>query len=72
MHLESAVLLTYFLWQKCLVWFLKRSSNDVSAVPKFFLSGLLGALYAMFAVKHSLSSRYSALFLQLHLWLLDV
>ena len=46
------------------------------AIPKYFLSGLLGAditiLYTMFAVKHLLSSRHSVLFLELHLWLLEV
>ena len=59
-YLESSVLLTYFLWRKFLVWFLKRSLNDVSAIPKYCLSGLLDALYTMFAVKHLLSSGYSA------------
>ena len=70
------MLLTYFLWRKSLVWFLKRSLNEVSAITKYFLSGLLGAdttaLYTMFAVKHLLSSEHSALFLQLHPWLLEV
>ena len=46
----------------------------ISAIPKYFLSGLLGAytaaLHAMFAVKHLLSSGHSALFLQLLPWLL--
>ena len=42
MYLESSVLLTYFLWQRYLVWFLKRSLNEVFAMPKYFLSGLLG------------------------------
>ena len=76
MYLESSVLLTYFLWRKSVMWFLKRSLNEVSAIPKYFLSGLLGAdtaaLYTMFAVKHLLSSGHSALFLQLHIWLLEV
>ena len=69
------MLLTYFLWQKSLVLFLKRSLNEIYAIPKYFLSGLLGAdttaLYTMFAVKHLLSSRHSTLFLQLHPWLLE-
>ena len=69
------MLLTYFLWRKSLVWFLKRSLNEVFAILKY-LSGLLGvdatALYAMFAVKHLLSSGHSTLFLQLHAWLLEV
>ena len=43
MYLESSVLLTYFLWQKSLVWFLKRSLNEVSEIPKYLLSGLLGS-----------------------------
>ena len=42
-YLESSVLLTYFLWQKSLVWFLKRSLNEVSEIPKYLLSGLLGS-----------------------------
>ena len=76
MYLESSVLLTHFLWRKSFVWFLKRSLNEVSAIPKLFLSGLLGAdttaLYTMFAVKRLLSSGHSALFLLLHPWLLEV
>ena len=70
------MLLTYFLWRKSLVWFLKRSLNEVFAILKYFLSGLLcadnTALYTMFSVKHLLSSGYSAVFLQLHPWLLQV
>ena len=62
--------------QKSFLWFLKRSLNEVSAIAKYFLRGLLGAdattLYIMFAVKHLLSSGHSALFLQLHPWLLEV
>ena len=58
------------------MWFLKQSLNEVSAIPKYFLSDLLAvdttALYAMFAVKHLLSSGHLTLFLQLHLWLLEV
>ena len=76
MSLESSVLLTYFLWRKSLVRFLKQYLNEVSAIPKYFLSGLLGAdntaLYTMFAVKHLLSSGHSALFLQLHPYLSEV
>ena len=63
MHLESSVLLTYYL-------------NEVSAIPKYFLSGLLGAdttaLYPIFPVKHLLSRGHSALFLQFHPWMLEV
>ena len=70
MYLESSVLLTYFLGRKSLVWFPKQSLNEVSAIPKYFLSGLLGAdttaLYTMFAVSHLLSSGHSAVFIQLH------
>ena len=55
MYLESSVLLTYILWRKCLAGFMKRSLNLVSAIPKYYLSGLLGSdttdLYSMFAVK---------------------
>ena len=73
MNLESPVLLTYFLWLKSLVWFLKKSLNAVSAIRTYFLSGLLGAdttaLYTMFAVKRLLSNGHSALYQQLHLWL---
>ena len=76
MYLESSVLLTYLLWRKYLVWFLERSLNEVSAILKYFLSGLLGAdttaLYTVFAVKHLLSSGHSPLFLRLHPWLLEV
>ena len=58
------------------MWFLKRSLNAVSAILKYCLSGLLGldttALYVMFAVKHLSSCGHSALFLQLHLWVLVV
>ena len=77
MYLESSVLLTYFLWRKSLVFFLKRSLNEVSAIQKSFLSGLLcadtTALYTMFSIKHLLlMSGHSVLFLQLHLWLLEV
>ena len=76
MYLESSVPLMYFLWQKSVVLFLKRSLNEVSAIPKYFLSGLLGAdttvLYKIFAVKHLLSSGHSALLSQLHPWLLQV
>ena len=75
-YLESSVLLTYFLWRKTLVWFVKLYLNEVSAVMKYFLSGLLGAdttaFYTMFAVQHLLSSGHSALFLQLRPWLLEV
>ena len=46
---------TYFLQQKSLTWFLKRSLNEVSSIPKNFLSGLLSAdtttLYIMLAVR---------------------
>ena len=46
------------MWRKSLVWFLKRSLNEVSAIPKYFLSGLLDAdttaLYTMFAVIYML------------------
>ena len=70
------MLLTSFLWRKSLPWFLKQSLNKVSPIPKYFLSGLLGAdttaLYTMFAVKHLLSSGDSTLFLQLHPRLLEV
>ena len=70
------MLLSYFLWQKSLVWFLKQSLNEVFAIPKNFLSGLPGAditaLYTKFVVKHLLSSGHSALFLQLRSWLLEV
>ena len=76
MYLKSSVMLTYILWQKSLVWFLKRSLNELFAIPKCFLSSLLdadtAALYTMFAVKHLLSSGHSALFQQLHPWLLQV
>ena len=76
MYLESSVLLTYFLWPKFLLWFLKRSLNEVSAIRKYFLSGLLGvdttALCTVFAVKDFLSIGHSALLLQLHPWLLEV
>ena len=48
----------------------------VSAVLKYFLSGLLGAdtnaLYTIFTIKHLLLSDHAALFLQLHPWLLEV
>ena len=54
------------------MWFLKWSLYEVSAIPKYFLSGLLLRTDTMFAVKHLLSSGYSALFLQLHPWLLEV
>ena len=74
--IESSVLLSYFLWQKSLVWFLKQSLNEVFAIPKYFLSGLPGAgitaLHTMFVVKHLLSSGHSAQFLQLHSCLLEV
>ena len=40
---QGLVLLMYFLWRKSLVWFLKRSSNVVFTIPKYFLSALLGA-----------------------------
>ena len=76
MYLESSVLLTYFLRRKSLVWLLKRSLNEVSAISKYFLSGLPSAdttaLYTMFAVQHLLSSEHSALFLNLHPRLLEV
>ena len=76
MYLESSVLLTYFLRRKSLVWLLKRSLNEVSAISKYFLSGLpsadITALYTMFAVQHLLSSENSALFLNLHPRLLEV
>ena len=76
MYLENSVLLTYFLWRKYLVWFQKRSLNEVSAIQKYCLSGLLSAdttaLYTMFAVKYLLSSGHAALFLQLHSCLLEV
>ena len=56
--------------------FLKQSLIAVSAIPKYILSGLLGAditvLDTMFAVKHLLSSGHSTLFLQLYPWLLEV
>ena len=83
-YLQSSVLLTYFLWRNFLVRFLKRSLNEVSTIPKYFLSGLLGAdttaLYTMFVVKltwtslvkHLLSSGHLALFLQLHACLWEV
>ena len=62
--------------QKFLVRFLKQSLNEVLAIPKYFLSGLLGAdttaFYTMFAVEHLLLSGHSALFLQLQPWLLEV
>ena len=74
--LERSVLLTYLLWQKSLLWFLKQSLNEGFLILKYFLSGLLGAdttsLHTMFAVKHLLSSRHSAVFLQMHPWLLEV
>ena len=60
MYLKRSVLLTYFLWQKSFAWFLERPLNVVSAIPKYFLSGLLDddttALYTMFVVKHLLST----------------
>ena len=75
MYLENSVLLTYLLVRKSLVWILKQSLNEVSAILKYFLSGLLGAdttvLYTMFVVKHLLLSGHLALFLQLHPWLLE-
>ena len=53
MYFKNSVLLTYFLWQKSLVWFLKRS---LTTIPKYVLPSLLGAdttvLYTMFAIKH--------------------
>ena len=64
------------LWRKSLVWFLKRSLNEVSPIVKYSFSGLLGAdttaLYTMFAVKHLFSSGHLALFLLLHSCLLEV
>ena len=76
MYLESSVLLTYILWRKSLVLFLKQFLNEVSTIPKYLLFALSGAdttsLYAMFTVKHLLSSGHSALFLQLHPWLFEV
>ena len=78
MYLENSVLLTYLLVRKSLVWILKQSLNEVSAILKYFLCGLLGAdttalyLFAMFAAKHLLSSGHWALFLQVHPWLLEV
>ena len=52
------------------MWFLKRSLNAVSAILKYFLSGLLGAdatvLYTMIASKHLILNGHSALFLPLH------
>ena len=76
MYSESSVLLTYFLQRKSLVWFLKRSLNGVSAILKYFLSGLLGpdttAFYTMFAVKHLLSNGHSSVSTVLHSWLLEV
>ena len=71
MYVKSSVLLSYFLWWKSQVaWFLKCSSNVVSLIPKYLLSGLLGAdtavLYTMLAVKILLSRDYLAMFLQLH------
>ena len=74
--LERSVLLTYFWWQKSSLWFLKQSLNEGFLRLKYFFSGLLGAdataLHTMFTVKHLLSSRHSALFLQMHPWLLEV
>ena len=55
MYSESSVLLTYFLWQKPRMWFLKRSFSKVSAISKYFLSGSLGTdttpLYTILAVR---------------------
>ena len=45
--------------------------NVVSAIPKYFLFGLLND-DTIFAVKHLLSSGHSAPFLQLHPWLSEV
>ena len=60
MYFQKSLLLTYFLWQLSIARFLKRSLNDVSAILKYFLSGLLGAdttaLYAMFVIKQLLLS----------------
>ena len=65
-----------FFCRRSLVWFLKRSINTVSAIPKYFLSVLLGvdttAFYTGFSVKHLLSKGHSALFLKLNPWLLEV
>ena len=50
--------------------------SGVSSIPKYFLSGSLGAdttaLCSMFAVKHLLLSKHLSLFLQLHPLLLEV
>ena len=71
-YLESSVMLTYVLWRSLL----SESLIVVSAVLKYFLSGLLGAdtnaLYTIFTIKHLLLSDHAALFLQLHPWLLEV
>ena len=51
------------------MWFLKFSLYEVSAIRKYFSTGILGsgnpALYTTFAVRHLLSSAHSALFLQM-------
>ena len=53
----------------------ETSSNVLSAIPKYFLSGLLGdettALYPINSVKHILLSGHLTLFLQMHSWLLE-
>ena len=70
----SVVNVLFVVEISCVV--LKQSLNVVSAIIKYFLSGLVGAdttaLYTIFAVKHLLPSGHSALFLQLHLCLLEV
>ena len=54
----------------------RNCRNSVSAIPKYFSSGLLvggtTALYAIFVFKHLLLSGHSALFLPFHTWLLEI
>ena len=75
MCLLRSALSTDFFLRKSPLWFLKRSLNAVSTIPKYFLSGSVGAdttaLYTVLFVKHLLSKCYLALYLQLHAWLLE-
>ena len=65
MYLESSVLLAQLF-----------NGNSVSAIPKYFSSGLLvggtTALYAIFVFKYLLLIGHSALFLPFHTWLLEI
>ena len=69
LYLEGLLLLTHFLKRRSSVWFLKSSLKEVSAIRKYFSTGILGSgnptLYTTFAVKHLLSSAHLALFLQM-------